>query len=82
MQTLLLVLVNAAAADARLDAQRAFNKQLPEWRGNTKNLDAQASILWGQVMKAVEVSGYNLVSPPGARKPSSDWVTDGVRMQR
>ncbi len=55
---------------------------LPEWRGNTKNMDAQAAVLWGQVMTAVQLSGYNLVPPPGARGASKDWVRDGVRMQR
>ena len=55
---------------------------LPEWRGNTKNMDAQAAVLWGQVMTAVQLSGYNLVPPPGARGASRDWVRDGVRMQR
>ena len=55
---------------------------LPEWRGNTKNMDAQAAVLLGQVMTAVQLSGYNLVPPPGARGASKDWVRDGVRMQR
>ena len=54
----------------------------PEWRGNTKNMDAQAAVLWGRVMTAVQLSGYNLVPPPGARGASKDWVRDGVRMQR
>lgn len=58
------------------------SQQLPTWRGNVKNLDAQAAILWGQVMRAVQVSGYNLVAPPGARGVTADWVREGIRMQR
>ena len=62
--------------------QTTASKQLPIWRGNVKNLDAQAAILWGQVMRAVRVSGYNLVAPPGARGATADWVREGIRMQR
>ena len=62
--------------------QSNASKQLPTWRGNVKNLDAQAAILWGQVMRAVQVSGYNLVVPPGARGATADWVREGTRMQR
>ena len=62
--------------------QVSIATQLPEWRGNTKKLDAQAAVLWAQVMTAVQVSGYNLVLPPEARGASKDWVRDGVRMQR
>lgn len=62
--------------------QTTASQQLPTWRGNVKNLDAQAAILWGQVMKAVQVSGYNLVAPPGARGATTDWVREGIRMQR
>lgn len=62
--------------------QSNASKQLPTWRGNVKNLDAQAAILWGQVMRAVQVSGYNLVAPPGARGATADWVREGTRMQR
>ncbi len=72
----------AGAAEARMLQDMVVNTQLPEWRGDTKNLDAQAAVLWGQVMRAVQVSGYNLVAPPGARGASRDWVRDGVRMQR
>ena len=54
----------------------------PEWQGNTKNLDAQAAVLWGQIMTVFQLSGYNLVPPPGARGASRDWVRDGLRMQR
>ena len=33
-------------------------------------------------MKAVQVSGYNLVAPPGARGATTDWVREGTRLQR
>ena len=75
-------LLCVGAAEARLMQQVSTATQLPEWRGNTKNLDAQAAVLWAQVMTAVQVSGYNLVLPPEARGASKDWVRDGVRMQR
>lgn len=75
-------LLRVGAAEARLMQQVSTATQLPEWRGNTKNLDAQAAVLWAQVMTAVQVSGYNLVLPPEARGASKDWVRDGVRMQR
>lgn len=70
------------AAGSRMLQQTTASKQLPLWRGNVKNLDAQAAILWGQVMRAVQVSGYNLVAPPGARGATADWVREGTRMQR
>lgn len=65
-----------------LAADQLLASDLPAWRSNTKNLDAQAAVLWGQVISAVHVSGYNLVKPPGARGASRDWVRDGMRMQR
>ena len=65
-----------------LAADQLLASDLPAWRSNTKNLDAQAAVLWGQVISAVQVSGYNLVKPPGARGASRDWVRDGMRMQR
>lgn len=72
---------SAGASESRLLYEQE-GMQLPDWRGNTKHLDAQAAVLWAQVMTAVQVSGYNIVAPPGARGASKDWVRDGVRMQR
>lgn len=71
-----------AASSRALLADQILASDLPNWRSNSKNLDAQAAVLWGQVISAVQVSGYNLVKPPGARGASRDWVRDGMRMQR
>ena len=68
-----------ACADAK--ASRALASELPEWGSNMKNLNAEAAVLWGQVIRAVQISGHNLVKPPRARGPSQDWVRDGSRMQ-
>lgn len=76
---LLCVLAESSRA---LLADQMLASDLPDWRSNSKNLDAQAAVLWGQVISAVQVSGYNLVKPPGARGASRDWVRDGMRMQR
>lgn len=71
-----------AESSRALLADQMLASDLPEWRSNSKNLDAQAAVLWGQVISAVQVSGYNIVKPPGARGASRDWVRDGMRMQR
>lgn len=65
-----------------LSEEPEVRESVPNWRGNVKNLDARAAVLWGQVMTAVQLSGYNLVKPPAARGASADWVREGYRMPR
>ena len=65
-----------------LSEELGASKSVPHWRGDVRNLDARAAVLWGQVMTAVQLSGYNLVKPPGARGASADWVREGYRMPR